>query len=160
MNLTRDVIATFINTNEDIMEQTEPLQLSSQIPLEASFDNIKFIVAPQSVLQELSKPVLPQEFEDGKILNLVKTMTGIMHSLDGVGLSAVQVNVLKRVFILDDAIAGETQGHKVFINPVITNLFGRVEMNEGCLSFPGLMVKVVRAEKLTISALDENANIS
>jgi peptide deformylase len=85
------------------------------------------------------------------IRSLIKDMASTMYEADGVGLAAPQVGVCKRLVVLD---VGE--GLLVLINPVITHSEGEVLMVEGCLSVPEKAGKVVRAEKVTVEALDEN----
>lgn len=69
----------------------------------------------------------------------------------GVGLAAVQVGVLKRIFVAD---IGE--GLLEFINPEIIDMKGSAVSSEGCLSVPGKSGDVERPEELTIRALDRN----
>ena len=71
----------------------------------------------------------------------------------GVGLAAVQVGVLKRIFVVD---IGDGEGLREFINPVISDRKGSVPSVEGCLSVPGQSGEVERPEELMIKALDRN----
>ena len=68
------------------------------------------------------------------------------------GLSAVQIGVLKRVFIIDLSAVDITESLKVFINPEIIEKSGEFEMEEGCLSFPGLYQKITRASNVKVKA--------
>lgn len=82
---------------------------------------------------------------------LVKDMIETMYHNDGVGLAAVQVGILKRIFVVD--IQDDT-GVKVFINPEILEKSGEELGPEGCLSLPGEKDEVKRATYLKIKAQD------
>jgi len=86
-----------------------------------------------------------------KIQTLIDDMIETMYKYNGVGLSAVQVGVLKRVVVID---IEDGEGARVFINPKITSTKGEHEVEEGCLSFPNEYAKVVRPKELTVEALD------
>jgi peptide deformylase len=79
-------------------------------------------------------------------------MAETMYAAPGIGLAAVQVNVPKRVVVID--ISAERNDLKVFINPEIKTLNGEQEFEEGCLSVPGVYAPVTRAERILVSALD------
>ena len=99
------------------------------------------------ILRKKSREV---DIIDDKIQTLIDDMIETMYKYNGVGLSAVQVGVLKRVVVID--IEGEEE--RVFINHKITNTKGEHEVEEGCLSFPNEYAKVVRPKELTVEALD------
>ena len=90
---------------------------------------------------------------DDRILELLDDMIETMHFANGVGLSAVQVGILKRVVVID-----LYDGNKPLklINPRIIKQKGKQEVEEGCLSFPNQFGKVVRPMEVTVKALDEN----
>lgn len=105
------------------------------------------------VLREVSKPV---ETITSTVKDLVANLKATLKKAKGLGLSAVQVGVPLRVFIVDISaidIAAET---KVYINPEIIETSGSCEFEEGCLSFPGIYQNVIRPERVKIKALDEN----
>lgn len=91
---------------------------------------------------------------DDKIRELIKDMDETMHAANGVGLSAVQVGVLKRIIVIDVNYDG-TESLKL-INPEIVKTKGKEEYQEGCLSFPNKFAKVIRPSEVTVKALDEN----
>ena len=91
---------------------------------------------------------------DEKIKELVNNMMETMYELDGVGLAAIQVNVQKRVFIMDISKDDEPRNLLVFINPEILEKDGEVVGNEGCLSVPGIYEEVIRAETIKLKYLD------
>jgi peptide deformylase len=91
---------------------------------------------------------------DNKIRRLVDDMIETMYAAPGVGLAASQVNVHKRVVVVD--ISEERNTPHVFINPTLELLGGEVETEEGCLSVPGFYEPVKRAERILARALDRN----
>lgn len=74
----------------------------------------------------------------------------LIYQARGIGLAAPQVGWSVRLFIID--VDGDLHGEKVFINPVITEEVGELNKEEGCLSFPGIMGKVVRAQRIKAQA--------
>ena len=102
------------------------------------------------ILRKKSKEV---EKIDDKIQILVNDMIETLYKYKGVGLSAVQVGVLKRVVVID--IEDDT-GVKVLINPKILKTKGEREVEEGCLSFPNQYAKLIRPKEVTVEALDRN----
>ena len=102
------------------------------------------------ILRKKSKEV---EKIDEKIQTLIDDMIETMYKYNGVGLSAVQVGVLKRVVVID---IEDGEGARIFINPKITKTKGEHEVEEGCLSFPNQYAKVIRPKELTVEALDRN----
>ena len=102
------------------------------------------------ILRKKSKEV---EKIDEKIQTLIDDMIETMYKYNGVGLSAVQVGVLKRVVVID---IEDGEGARVVINPKITHTKGEHEVEEGCLSFPNQYAKVVRPKELTVEALDRD----
>ena len=77
--------------------------------------------------------------------------TMLKSDLEGVGLAAPQVGVSIRMFI-----AQTGNGPGVFINPKILKKSGRETAEEGCLSLPGIWLKVKRAKELDLEAIDIN----
>jgi peptide deformylase len=88
------------------------------------------------------------------VRNLVRDMAETMYAAPGVGLAATQVNVHKRVIVID--ISEHKDDLRVFINPEILSAEGEAECEEGCLSVPGYYDKVTRAERVRVRALDEH----
>ena len=102
------------------------------------------------ILRKKSKPV---EKIDEKIKELIKDMIDTMHKLEGVGLAAVQVGILKQILVID--LYEEGKEPYVIINPEIIETKGIQEVEEGCLSFPNKFAKIERPEEVTIKALNE-----
>ena len=107
------------------------------------------------VLRETSEPVdeINQEVKD-----LVSDLTDALKKARGLGLSAVQIGVLKCVFIVDLTAVDLTETLRVFINPEIVETSGEVEMEEGCLSFPGIYQKIVRPSHVRMRATSLDGN--
>ena len=78
------------------------------------------------ILKKKSREI---ETIDEKLQTLIDDMIETMHKYNGVGLSAVQVGVLKRVVVID---IEDGEGARVFINPKITSTKGEHEVEEGC----------------------------
>lgn len=112
---------------------------------------------PQPILQERSLEVT--EITD-ELKAFIEDMIETMYVTEGVGLAAVQVGQLKRIFVIDPTFAGGTEGDPafVFINPEIIETQGEVKEEEGCLSFPGVFITIKRFAKTTVKAMDINGN--
>ncbi|MDD5033837.1 MAG: peptide deformylase [Methylococcaceae bacterium] len=100
----------------------------------------------------LRKKALAVATVDDSIRTLVSDMLETMYAAPGIGLAANQVNVQKRVIVID--ISEEKNTPLCLINPEIIEKTGTEEMDEGCLSLPGIFEKVNRAEKVKFRALD------
>jgi len=84
---------------------------------------------------------------------LVADMAETMYAAPGVGLAATQVDVHKRVIVID--ISDTKDQLQVFVNPELVAADGEAECEEGCLSVPGYYDKVTRAARVRVRALDE-----
>ena len=102
----------------------------------------------------LRKPALPVEAVDDSIRALVADMLETMYAAPGIGLAATQVNVQKRVLVMD--VSEEKNQPLAFINPTLLEREGENEMEEGCLSVPGFYEIVRRARRVRVSALDRD----
>ena len=80
-------------------------------------------------------------------------MIDTMHKLNGVGLAAVQVGILKRIVVID--IYEEGVKPYILINPEIIKTKGEQTVEEGCLSFPNKFAKIVRPKEVVVKALNE-----
>jgi peptide deformylase len=89
---------------------------------------------------------------DDQLRALVDDMFETMYQAPGIGLAATQVNVHKRILIID--ISKNRDQPMVFINPEIVDKQGVEETDEGCLSVPGIYERVQRAERIRVRALD------
>ena len=100
----------------------------------------------------LHKIAAPVEKVDDNIRRLVRDMAETMYAAPGIGLAATQVDVHKRVIVID--ITEDKSHLQVFINPSIIKSGGSQDYEEGCLSVPGIYESVTRAERVTVEALD------
>jgi peptide deformylase len=91
---------------------------------------------------------------DDDIRRLIDDMFETMYAAPGVGLAASQVNVHKRIIVVDVSEKRDTP--YAFINPKIELLEGVQETSEGCLSVPGFYELVTRVERIRVQALDRN----
>jgi peptide deformylase len=112
---------------------------------------LKIVHYPDPVLLTVGKPVGEEEFDD-KLKTLVADMFETMRVAGGVGLAAPQVNISKRLFVMDCS-DGEDAAQKIaLINPEIVHVEGEQYGEEGCLSFPGLYTKVERNMRTVVRA--------
>jgi len=102
----------------------------------------------------LKKVATPVAAVTADIRRLVRDLAETMYSAPGVGLAATQVNVHKRVLVID--ISDTKDQLRVFINPELLSAEGEAECEEGCLSVPGYYDKVTRAARIRVRAQDEN----
>jgi len=100
----------------------------------------------------LRKKAVAVEAVDASVRALVDDMLETMYAAPGIGLAANQVNVQKRVIVID--LSEEKNDPLCLINPEILSLSGTEEMDEGCLSVPGIFEKVSRADKVRVKALN------
>jgi peptide deformylase len=108
---------------------------------------------PDPILSQPGEPVT--EF-NAELRKLIADMFETTYASQGIGLAAPQVGVSKRLTVIDLSM-GKTPADKlVLINPEITFSEGKLYEEEGCLSFPDIREKVVRAAKVRIRAQDEN----
>ena len=102
-------------------------------------------------LRKISKPV--KDF-DARLHALLDDMADTMYKADGAGLSAVQVGVLKRVFVIDVG-----NGLIEFVNPILIKSSGTNKIKEeGCLSVPGKYGLVDRPETVWVKYQDRYGN--
>jgi len=104
---------------------------------------------PDERLHKRAEPV--QSVNDG-IRRLIEDMADTMYAAPGVGLAATQVDVHQQIIVID---ISETHDQLVvLINPQILEHSGASELEEGCLSVPGIFDRVPRAKWIRVSALD------
>ncbi len=103
----------------------------------------------------LRKKAIPVNSFDDKLKSFVSEMVETMVKEDGVGLAAPQVGESIRVVVIDSS-GGEKDPY-VLINPEKIFLSEETEVNEeGCLSLPGITLKVKRSIRVSVKALDQN----
>ena len=91
---------------------------------------------------------------DSGMQNLIEDMVETMHWARGLGLAANQVGVSRRLCVIDLSLKDEKVPLIVLVNPVIVEKEGMIDADEGCLSLPGQMASIKRAEKILIKGLD------
>lgn len=84
---------------------------------------------------------------------IIADMAETMYAAPGVGLAATQIDVHKRMIVID--ISPEKNDLHVLINPVIIEKHGEISMEEGCLSVPGVFDEVLRAERVRVQTVNE-----
>ena len=109
---------------------------------------LKIKVYGDSVLRKIAKPVKRISDEHRQLLS---QMAEVMYDDSGIGLAAPQVGLSIQLIVVD---IGE--GLYKLINPKIVKRQGRQSISEGCLSVPGVCVKVKRAKQVWVQAQDEN----
>ena len=102
---------------------------------------------PDPRLRKVAAPVT--QF-DASLVKLARDMAETMYAAPGVGLAATQVDVHKRVIVIDTSDTKDDL--LVLVNPQIVMAEGEAECEEGCLSVPGYYDKVTRAAKVTVRA--------
>lgn len=101
------------------------------------------------ILRKKSKEV---ENIDGKIEKLINSMKETLIKVNGIGLAAVQVGVLKRIFVAYDR---EKENFITLINPTILEKKEEEIDMEGCLSFPDIYFSITRAKKVVVKGINE-----
>lgn len=108
---------------------------------------------PASVL---GAPARPIEEIDDDVRRLVEKMADIMLENKGMGLAGPQAGVPLRIFIV--SLDGTRENVRAYVNPTVTPQGGLEELEEGCLSVPGVYTKVRRHKRATVTATDLEGN--
>jgi peptide deformylase len=111
---------------------------------------LRILEYPDPRLKKVASPVTAFTPEVEK---LVRDMAETMYAAPGIGLAATQVDVHKRVIVID--ISDTRDQLRVFVNPELVAAEGEAECEEGCLSVPGYYDKVTRAARITVRAFNE-----
>lgn len=119
-------------------------------------------IFPSPILRQVAKNV--ENFGSDELSNIVINMFNIMDEKNGAGLAAPQIGVSQRVFVYgfdkNPRYPDEkpiTKGYA--INPdILWKSEEKIELEEGCLSFPGLRLKVLRSKTIIYSTFDLNGN--
>lgn len=110
---------------------------------------LPILTFPDPRLRTRARPV---ERVDDRVRRLVDDMFETMYAAPGIGLAASQVNVHRRVIVID--ASPEKDQPLALINPVIDLTEGVQQRDEGCLSVPGFFETVKRAQRIRVRALD------
>lgn len=108
---------------------------------------MEIVIYPAPILRLKAKPV--EEIDDA-VYQRAQEMLELMYEARGVGLAATQIGWSNRLIVKD--VIGQKTDNKVFINPVIVEEKGEIIEEEGCLSFPGVLGNVIRAEQVVVIA--------
>ena len=104
---------------------------------------------PDKRLRTVARPV---DTFDAELSRLVDDMFETMYDAPGIGLAATQVDVHRRLLVLD--VSEDKSRPLVFINPEILRAEGHQVYQEGCLSVPGIYADVTRAANVRVRAQD------
>jgi len=102
----------------------------------------------------LHKLAAPVTVFDEALKKLVADMAETMYAAPGIGLAATQVDVHKQVIVVD--VSERRDSLVVLVNPEIVDATGESDIEEGCLSVPGIYELVQRAERVKVRAHDQN----
>lgn len=111
---------------------------------------LEILEYPDPRLRTIAKPV---EKVDDEMRKLAQDMLETMYDAPGIGLAASQVNVHKRVIVVD--VSEDQDDPHMLFNPEYDIIGEPMEYQEGCLSVPGFYEKVSRSEKINVRALNE-----
>lgn len=101
----------------------------------------------------LRKKATPVDEVNDQVRQTVKDMLETMYDAPGIGLAATQVNIQQQIIVMD--VTDDKSSPVCLINPQIIDKDGEEQMQEGCLSVPGIFENVQRAENITVRALNE-----
>ena len=114
---------------------------------------LPIIWAPDPRLKAISEPV---PAVDDAVLKLMDDMLETMYAEPGIGLSAIQIGIAKRIVVVDVAREGEDPHPIRLINPVITGESDdQAIFDEGCLSLPEFFSKIERPAEVEVTYTDE-----
>jgi peptide deformylase len=117
---------------------------------------LKIVTIPDPIL---TKKTIRLEKIDDEILNLIREMLDVCKKANGIGLAAPQIGKSIRLCVIDLEHVGLPPF--ALINPKITSRsFRKIEMEEGCLSIPGVFGIVKRPEKISVSAMNLDGKLT
>ena len=115
---------------------------------------LKILEFPNPNLRKVAVPVTSF---DNDLKCLIDNMFETMYEANGIGLAATQVDVHKRLLVLD--VSEERNDPKVFVNPTIDVIESDLaDYDEGCLSVPGFYETVSRPKKIKVLAQDKEGS--
>ena len=106
---------------------------------------------PDAVLRRKAEPVVTI---DDALQRLIDGMIQTMYDAPGIGLAAPQVGVSLQLFVVDVTSGRDVHGLMIFINPEIIKTEGRIQEDEGCLSFPGVYGPTPRAAHIVLGGMN------
>lgn len=116
---------------------------------------LKILVFPDPRLRTLAEPIM--DFDDN-LKKLSEDMLETMYEGSGIGLAATQVNVHKRIIVVD--ISEEKNSPLILVNPTLKKIINpeKKSYSEGCLSVPGFYEELLRPSSVEINASDVNGD--
>ena len=116
---------------------------------------LKILLFPDPRLRTLAEPVM--DF-DNSLKKLSEDMIETMYEGSGIGLAATQVNVHKRIIVVD--ISEEKNSPLILVNPTLKKIINpeKKSYSEGCLSVPGFYEELLRPSSVEINASDVNGD--
>ncbi|MDH3320792.1 MAG: peptide deformylase [Betaproteobacteria bacterium] len=102
----------------------------------------------------LHKTAAPVTVFDESLKKLVRDLADTMYAAPGIGLAASQVDMHKQIIVID--VSERHDSLVVLVNPEIVDASGVSDIEEGCLSVPGVYDIVERAERVKVRAYDQN----
>jgi peptide deformylase len=112
---------------------------------------LEILEFPDPRLRRIAQPVTDV---DGRLVALADAMLETMYAAPGIGLAATQVNVHKRLLVLD--VSEEKNQPLILINPELREREGEIETPEGCLSVPGFWEPVTRAGSILVRGVNRS----
>lgn len=115
---------------------------------------LEIIDVPHPTLKKVAREIEPSEINDS-LRTFIADMIETMQEAPGVGLAAPQVNVSKRLIVIDVSSEYPDRPPFALINPVIIEKSGQTTFEEGCLSIPEFRAEIKRAKRIVVEYLDE-----
>ena len=111
----------------------------------------RILTDPNPILHKPAKKVSALQLKLPLTQQLIDDMIKTMYAAPGIGLAAPQVGVGKRLFVCD---VDEEHELSVFVNSTLSDFEGSETLVEGCLSIPGRIGDVTRAQACVLTAWD------
>lgn len=114
---------------------------------------LNLVIYPNKILRQKAEDITKITPE---IKQLAEDMLETMYHYNGIGLAANQVNILKRLIVIDLQI-NDVRDPLILINPIIvSSSFEKIPEQEGCLSVPNMVADIFRSSSITVKYLDIN----